>query len=96
MEWRITETGEVQLSRGSIHDGRKNKELCTRMGKGRALMRALQYSVVIKQELLRKAKLSIFKTVFVPILTYGYESWVMTGKNAIARVSVRNEIFTKN
>ena len=26
----------------------------------------------------KKAKLSIFKTVFVPILTYGHESWVMT------------------
>ena len=26
----------------------------------------------------KKAKLSIFKAVFVPILTYGHESWVMT------------------
>ena len=41
-------------------------------------MRALHYSIVIKRELSEKAKLSIFKTVFVPILTYGHESWVMT------------------
>ena len=41
-------------------------------------MRALHYSVVMKRELSKKAKLSIFKVVFVPILTYGYESWVMT------------------
>ena len=41
-------------------------------------MRALHYSVVIKRELSKKAKLSIFKAVFVPILTYDYESWVMT------------------
>ena len=41
-------------------------------------MRALHYSIVMKRELLKRAKLSIFKTVFVPILTYGHESWVMT------------------
>ena len=41
-------------------------------------MRALHYLVVVKRELSKKAKLSIFETVFVPILTYGNESWVMT------------------
>ena len=41
-------------------------------------MRALHYSVVMKRELSKKAKLSIFKAVFVLILTYGHESWVMT------------------
>ena len=41
-------------------------------------MRALHNSVVMKQELSNKAKLSSFKTVFVPILTYGHESWVIT------------------
>ena len=32
----------------------------------------------MKRELSKKAKLSIFKAVFVPILTYGHKSWVMT------------------
>ena len=32
----------------------------------------------MKRELSKSAKLSVFKTVFVPILTYGHESWVMT------------------
>ena len=32
----------------------------------------------MRRELSKKAKLSIFKTVFVPILTYGHESWVVT------------------
>ena len=41
-------------------------------------MRALHYSVVMKRELSEKAKLSIFKAIFVPILTYGHEFWVMT------------------
>ena len=40
-------------------------------------MRALHYSVAMKRELLKKAKLSIFKTVFVHILTNGHESLVM-------------------
>ena len=38
-------------------------------------MRALHYSVVMKRESSNKAKLSYFKTDFVP---YGHESWVMT------------------
>ena len=32
----------------------------------------------MKRELSKKAKLSILKTVFVPILTHGYESGVVT------------------
>ena len=59
-------------------DGRQDEEMDTRIGKACAVMRALHYSIVMKPELSKKAKLSIFKTVFVPILTYGHESWVMT------------------
>ena len=32
----------------------------------------------MKRELSKQAKLSIFKAVFVPIFTYGHQSWVMT------------------
>ena len=59
-------------------DGRLDKELDTRIGKASAVMRALSNSDVKKRELSKKAKLSIFKAVFVPILSYGPESWVMT------------------
>ena len=55
-------------------DGRQDKELDTRIGKANAVIRALHYSVVLKRELSKKAKLSIFKTVFVFILIYGHES----------------------
>ena len=48
------------------------------MGKACAVMQALHYSVVMKRELSKKANLTIFKAVFVPILTNGNESWVMT------------------
>ena len=41
-------------------------------------MRALQYSVVKQRKLLKKVKLSILRTVFVPIFTHGHESCVIT------------------
>ena len=41
-------------------------------------MQALHHLVVLKQELSRKAKLSVCKSMFVPILTYGLESRVVT------------------
>ena len=56
-------------------DGRQDEELDTRIGKASAVMRALHYSVVMKREMSKKAKLSIFKAVFVPILTYGHRSF---------------------
>ena len=59
-------------------DGRQGEVLDTRIGKASAVIRALHYSVVMKRELSKKAKLSIFKAVFIPILTHGHESWVMT------------------
>ena len=31
-----------------------------------------------KRELSKTAKLSVFKSILVPILTYGHESWLMT------------------
>ena len=78
-------------------DGRQDVEPDTRIGKASAVMRALHYSVVMKRELSKKAKLSIFGAVFFPIFTYGYESWVMT-KRVRSQVcaSDLNEILTKN
>ena len=44
-------------------DGRQDEELDTRIGKASAVLRALHYSVVMKRELSKKAKLSVFKAV---------------------------------
>ena len=41
-------------------------------------MHALHRSVVMEREFSRKAKLAVFRFIFVPILTYGHESWVFT------------------
>ena len=56
----------------------QDEELDTRIGKASGVMRALHDLVVTKRELSKKAKLSIFKTVIVPILTYVHESWIIT------------------
>ena len=59
-------------------DGRQDNELDTRIGKACAVIRQLCRSVVLKRELCTKVKLCVFRSIFVPILTYGHECWVMT------------------
>ena len=59
-------------------DGRQGNKLDTRIGKESTIMCQLYPSIVLKRELCTKAKLSVFISVFVPILTYGYECWIMT------------------
>jgi len=43
-----------------------------------AVMRALLQSVVVKRKLNQKTKLLIYRSNFVPTLTYGHEIWVVT------------------
>ena len=52
----------------------------TRIGKASAVMRQFYQSDILKRELCIKAKLSVFRLFFVPILTYGHECWLMTKK----------------
>jgi len=57
-------------------DGRQNREVDTQIAT--AVLREFHRSVVTKLELSNTAKLSVFKSVFVPIFTYGQESWANT------------------
>ena len=59
-------------------DGRQEEELDTRIGKASVVTRALHYSIFMKREFSTSTKFSIFKTVFVPVLNKGHESWIMT------------------
>ena len=59
-------------------DGRQDKELDVQSSKVSGIMPALHHSVVLKQKLSIEAKLSAFKSIFVPIIIYGHKSWVMT------------------
>ncbi len=51
-------------------------------------------SVVVKKELSRKAKLSIYRSIYVPTLTYGHELWVMT-KRTRSRIQAAEMIFLR-
>ena len=59
------------------NDEKQDKELDVRSGTASAVMRAFHYLVALKMELSRKAKLRVFNSRFVTILTYGYDFWVM-------------------
>jgi len=54
------------------------QEIDTRIGKANAVLREIYRSVTTNRELSNTTKLSVFKSIFVPILTYGHESRVMT------------------
>ncbi|KAK3546351.1 hypothetical protein QTP70_025761, partial [Hemibagrus guttatus] len=59
-------------------EGRMDREIDRRIGAAAAVMRSMYRSVMVKKELSRKAKLSIYQSIYVPTLTYGHELWVMT------------------
>ena len=54
----------------------QDNELDTHIGKASAIMCQL-YQSVVEMTAVYKAKLSVFRSVFVPILTYSHECWVM-------------------
>ncbi|KAK3565967.1 hypothetical protein QTP86_023363 [Hemibagrus guttatus] len=58
-----------------------DREIDRWIGAVAAVMRSMYRSVVVKKELSRKAKLSIYQSLYVPTLTYGHELWVMTERS---------------
>jgi len=79
-EQQYTAGRDVQVPRGGIYVWRKaeHQEIDARIGKAIAVLRELYRSVATTRELSNTAKLSVFKSIFVPILTYGHKSWAMT------------------
>ncbi|KAK3533462.1 hypothetical protein QTP70_022244 [Hemibagrus guttatus] len=59
-------------------EGRMDREIDRRISAAAAVMQSMYRSVVVKKELSRKAKFSIYQSIYVPTLTYGHELWVMT------------------
>uniref|UniRef100_A0A8C9VV72 ribonuclease H n=1 Tax=Scleropages formosus TaxID=113540 RepID=A0A8C9VV72_SCLFO len=59
-------------------EGKMERQVDRRIGAASAVTRSLYRSVVVKKELSRKAKLSIYRSIYVPTLTYGHERWIMT------------------
>ncbi|KAK0137077.1 hypothetical protein N1851_026739 [Merluccius polli] len=59
-------------------EGKMEREMDRRIGAASAVMRAMYRTVVMKRELSRKSKLSIYQSIYVPTLTYCHELWVVT------------------
>ncbi|KAK5888457.1 hypothetical protein CesoFtcFv8_014550 [Champsocephalus esox] len=59
-------------------EGTMEREMGRRIRAVGAVLQSLYRTVVTKRELSQKAKLSVYRAIFVPTLTYGHEGWVMT------------------
>uniref|UniRef100_A0A669EEJ8 Reverse transcriptase domain-containing protein n=1 Tax=Oreochromis niloticus TaxID=8128 RepID=A0A669EEJ8_ORENI len=59
-------------------DGRREPEIDRRIGAAAAVIRTLHRSVVVKRELSVKAKLSMYRSIYVPTHTFGHKLWVVT------------------
>ncbi|KAI3355946.1 hypothetical protein L3Q82_004492 [Scortum barcoo] len=76
-------------------EGKMEREIDRRIGAASAgaVMRSVYRTVVVKKELSRKAKLSIYQVNLRSHLTYGHELWVMTERtrSRIQAANSRNE-----
>nr|XP_049572422.1 uncharacterized protein LOC125965716 [Syngnathus scovelli] len=75
-------------------EGRMEREIDRRIGAASAIMRTLYRSVVVKRELSQKAKLSIYRSIYAPTLTYGHELWVVTERTR-SRIQVAERSFLR-
>lgn len=64
----------VHINDKGYHD----TEINTRIENAARMYHSLKNSFIGKKEVSIKAKMSVYRTVFVPILTFGCESWVLT------------------
>ncbi|KAI3369242.1 hypothetical protein L3Q82_007785 [Scortum barcoo] len=97
VRWRgPASSGGVQVSRGLVlftSEGKMEREIDRRIGAASAVMlRSVYRTVVGKEGAESKGEaLSIYRSIYVPTLTYGHELWVMTERDKIADTSGRNE-----
>ncbi|VDO93338.1 unnamed protein product [Soboliphyme baturini] len=57
-------------------DGEFEEEIARRTGVASDVLRQLARSTVTKTEVSLKTKLSVFKSIFIPMFTYGHEWWM--------------------
>uniref|UniRef100_A0A8C6Q6L6 Reverse transcriptase domain-containing protein n=1 Tax=Nothobranchius furzeri TaxID=105023 RepID=A0A8C6Q6L6_NOTFU len=75
-------------------DGKLEREIDKQISAASAVMLALYRSVVVKRELSQKAKLSIYRSIYVPTLTYDHELWVVTERTRL-RIQVAEMSFLR-
>ena len=67
-----------------MSEGKMEREIDRWFGAASPVMRVLHRSVMMKRELSRKAKLSIYQSISVPTLTYSHELWVVIEKFVVS------------
>ncbi|KAK3528750.1 hypothetical protein QTP70_011199 [Hemibagrus guttatus] len=72
-------------------EGRMDREIDRRIGSVAAVMQSMYQFVVVKKELTRKAKLSIYQSIYIPILTYG-QAAEMSHLRRVAGHSLRDRV----
>ncbi|KAI3362441.1 hypothetical protein L3Q82_012244 [Scortum barcoo] len=71
-------------------EGKIEREIDRRIGAASAVMRSVYRTVVVKKRAESKgeaARLSIYRSIYAPTLTYGHELWVMTERTRSADTS---------
>lgn len=58
-------------------EGRSERQINRRVGAAAAVFQLLYRYVVAKRELKQKAKISIYRSIFIPLTTYGHGLWFM-------------------
>lgn len=66
-------------------DRKMEHKMDRRCGMASAVMWALYQNIVVKRELSRKAKLSIYQLIYVPNLTYRHDLWVVSKSDTSGR-----------
>lgn len=78
---RIEQTQKYNYLGVTIDEsGRQETDITERIEKTNKLYYAMNRPFISKREVSQKTKLSVYKTIFRPILTYGSESWVMSNR----------------
>nr|CAH7736900.1 unnamed protein product [Callosobruchus chinensis] len=61
-------------------DGTMEVEIKERLMKASKLYHTLRRSFICKKEISRKTKITVYKTIFRPVLTFGSESWLLSDR----------------
>lgn len=70
-------------------DGKGECEIDRRIVLVTAVLWALRRTVEVKQELNHQTRLTVYLSIYVPLLTYGHELWVMSERSQVQEAGMR-------